>query len=300
MSGLLLTGGTGFIGRPALEVLARREPVDAITTGSPAPLPGVSWHRVDLADADAVAELLERLRPERLIHLAWYVEHGKFWEAPENVAWVERSLQLLRAFAAVGGSRAVMLGTCAEYDWTQPSEPLGEYASPIAPASLYGLAKDSLHRLGAAFAERAGVQLAWGRLFFLYGPREAPGRLVASVARALLAGEEAPTGSGRQVRDFMHVEDVAAAIVALLDSTVTGAVNIASGEPVALGEIITAVAAATGRPELLRLGALPDRPGEPPRLVADVTRLGTEVGFTPTIGLREGLAATVALLREER
>ncbi len=298
MSGLLLTGATGFIGRPVLEALTRRGSVDAISTGSPPPVPGVTWHRVDLADAAAVTELLQRLRPEQLVHLAWYVEHGRFWEAPENIAWVERSLQLLRAFAAAGGSRAVMLGTCAEYDWTAASEPLREDTSPIAPASLYGIAKDSLRRLGEGFAGPAGVQLAWGRLFFLYGPREAPGRLVASVARALLAGEQAQTGSGRQVRDFMHVEDIAAAIVALLRSTVTGPVNIASGEPVELGEIIMAVAAATGRPELLRRGALPDRPGDPPRLVADVTRLRTEVGFTPTIGLQEGLAATVALLRE--
>jgi nucleoside-diphosphate-sugar epimerase len=294
MSRTLLTGATGFIGRPVLEALTRRDPVDAISTGSPPPVPGVTWHRVDLADAAAVTELLQRLRPEQLVHLAWYVEHGRFWEAPENIAWVERSLQLLRAFAAAGGGRAVMLGTCAEYDWTAASEPLREDTSPIAPASLYGMAKDSLRRLGEGFAGPAGLQLAWGRLFFLYGPREAPGRLVASIARALLAGEQAQTGSGHQVRDFMHVEDVAAAIVALLRSTVTGPVNIASGEPI---ELVTSVAAATGRPELLRRGALPDRPGDPLRLVADVTRLRTEVGFTPTIGLQEGLAATVALLR---
>ncbi len=73
-----------------------------------------------------------------------------------------------------------------------------------------------------AAAPELAIELAWGRVFFLYGPGEAPGRLVASVARALLAGERAATGDGTQIRDFLHVDDVAGAFAALLDSDVTG------------------------------------------------------------------------------
>jgi nucleoside-diphosphate-sugar epimerase len=299
MTRVLVTGGSGFVGLPVLRDLARADiEVHALSTrASPPQVHGVRWHPIDLADEHAVEALVCELRPQRLVHLAWYVEHGRFWEASENLLWVERSLRLVRAFARAGGQRAVMLGTCAEYDWSDARAPLEEARSPIAPATLYGVAKDSLRRLVAAYAEREGFELAWARLFFLYGPREAPGRLVSSVIRALLAGEPAPTTSGTQIRDFMHVHDVARAVVALLDSNVVGPVNVASGNPTPLADIVELIAREIGRPELVRRGALPDRPGEPPLLVGDVARLRDEVGFRAQLSLAEGIAETVAWQR---
>jgi nucleoside-diphosphate-sugar epimerase len=268
--------------------------VHALSTRSDPPeVPGVSWHRVDLSDATATQALLRELRPESLVHLAWYVEHGRFWDAPENVVWVEYSLRLLRAFAANGGRRAVLLGTCAEYDWSTADGPLNEARSPIAPANLYGTAKDALRRVGAAYAEREGFELAWGRLFFLYGPREAPGRLVPSVIRSLLAGEPIDTTSGTQRRDFLHVDDVGRAIAALLGSPAVGAVNIASGTAVALADLLDLIAATVGVEGLVRRGAVPDRPNEPALLLADTARLYTEIGFRPQVDLAQGIADTV-------
>jgi nucleoside-diphosphate-sugar epimerase len=113
----------------------------------------------------------------------------------------------------------------------------------------------------------------------------------------LLADREAPTGDGTQIRDFTHVDDVARAFVALLDSTIAGPVNIASGEGVTISRVLDLIAEAAGRPDLLRRGALPPRPGEPERLVADTRRLRGEVGFEPRISLEEGIADTVAWWR---
>jgi nucleoside-diphosphate-sugar epimerase len=295
MSRVLVTGASGFIGLPVIAELARRgEEVHALSTRLPLPVTrGVHWHRGDLGGEYGADALIEEIAPERLMHLAWYVEHGRFWSAPENVLWVERSLRLLRAFARGGGRRAVMLGTCAEYDWSDANRPLREMTSPLGPTILYGVAKDGLRRVAQAYSEQAGFELAWGRVFFLYGPREAPGRLVAAVIRSLLAGEAVKTSSGLQKRDFLHVDDVAGAVVALLDSSVCGPVNIASGEPVAVAEIVDRIAQQIARPELVRRGALPDRPEEPPLLVADVTRLRDEVGFRARWGLADGLAQTV-------
>lgn len=295
MSGVLVTGAGGFVGLPVIERLAARdEQVHALSTRSrPPQVAGVHWHPLDLGDHAAVERLMDELAPERLIHLAWCTEHGRFWQAPENVAWVERSLQLLRAFVHCGGRRVVMLGTCAEYQWSDAAGPLVESSSPLVPATLYGVAKDALRRVASGYAEREGVELAWGRLFLLYGPRETPARLVPSVIRSLLAGEPVATGGGERVRDFMHVDEVAGAVVALLDSSAVGAVNIASGVGVTVGELLDQIAALTGRAELIRRGALPDRPGEPSLLLADVARLRDEVGFRPRRGLNEGLAATV-------
>jgi nucleoside-diphosphate-sugar epimerase len=295
VSGVLVTGASGFVGLPLLEQLVRAgDEVHALSTRArPPKLPGVRWHRGDLADRDAIERLIEELTPERLVHLAWYTAHGRFWRAAENLLWVQWSLQLLHAFVRNGGRRLLLLGTCAEYDWSSVVGPLNEFTSPVAPTTLYGVAKDALHRVAHAYAEQEGVELAWGRLFFLYGPREAPGRLIPSVIRSLLAGEPVATGSGQQVRDFMYVEDVAGAVVALLHSPVVGAVNIGSGEAMTVGELLELIVGLVGHPELVRHGALPDRPGEPRRLLADVARLHEEVGFRPRWTLSDGLAASV-------
>ncbi|HWH44517.1 MAG TPA: NAD(P)-dependent oxidoreductase [Thermoleophilaceae bacterium] len=296
MSRVLVTGASGFIGRRALAPLVEAGlEVHAVSRSAPPEdlAAAAEWHTADLLDPAAGPALLDRLRPERMLHLAWYAEHGRFWSSPENLRWVESSLGLLRAFEAAGGSRAVIAGSCAEYDWEGVDGPLAERSSPLRPATLYGTAKNALREVAEAWAPGAGVSLAWGRVFFLYGPGEHPDRLVASVARRLVAAEEAPTSEGSQRRDFMHVDDVAGAFAALTLSGVEGPVNIGTGEAVAVSEVVGAVARAAGRPDLVRAGALETRPGEPPLLVADATRLRSEVGFAPRVGLEEGVAGAV-------
>ena len=296
MSRVLVTGATGFIGRHALAPLvAEGHEVHAVTTREAPPVAdGVTWRRADLLeDVGVVGEVA----PEVLLHLAWYVEPGRYWTSSLNVRWVEASLALLRAFADAGGRRAVIAGTSAEYDWGAAGERCEEERTPRRPNTLYGAAKHALHCVAEGYAEQSSFELAWGRVFFVYGPGEPEGRLVPSVGRALLEGSTVPTTRGDQVRDFMHVEDVGAAFAALAGGSFTGAVNVASGEPVTVRQVVDELAAATGRADLLRPGELPEREDDPPRLVADVTRLRDEVGFTPRIGLSEGIGGTLEWLR---
>lgn len=292
---VLVTGGSGFIGRHVLEPLVRRGfEVHSVTSREPPPrAPRVRWHRADLLDCRGHGDLLAAADPTHLLHLAWYAEHGRFWTSTQNVRWSAATLALVQAFAERGGRRAVLAGSCAEYRWGDRG-PLVEDVTPLEPRTLYGTAKNATRAVLAAAADELGLDFAWGRVFFLYGPAEPPGRLVASVARALVAGDRAATGDGTQVRDFLHVADVGAAFAALTDSPVGGTVNIASGEGRTLREVIVAIAAATGREDLLDIGALPSRPGDPHELVADVARLRDEVGFAPTIGLNDGIEQTVA------
>ena len=295
---VIVTGASGFVGRRALAALVERGfEVHAVARGgAPPDAPAeVTWHAADLLDGDARRALVDAVRASHLLHLAWYAEPGAFWAARENASWVAATVALADEFALAGGARAVLAGTCAEYDWSAP-QPMAE-DGPLAPATYYGVCKDATRRVVAGLAERAGLRLAWGRIFFLYGPQEDERRLVASVARALVAGERAATSAGTQRRDFLHVDDVAGAFAALVDCDVTGAVNIASGEAVAVRDIVASLGRAAGRPDLLDVGALASRPDDPPLLAADVTRLREEVGFEPAIGLDDGLAATVAWWR---
>lgn len=298
MRRVLVTGASGFVGRPALGALAARGfDVHAVARGAPDDAtPGITWHAADLLDAARRRSVLDAVGASHLLHLAWYAEPGAFWSARENAAWVAATVALVDEFALAGGRRATLAGTCAEYDWTAPG-PLAEDA-PLAPATYYGTCKDATRRVVEGLAAAAGLSLAWGRIFFVFGPGEDARRLVAGVARALVAGERAATSAGAQRRDFLHVDDVAGAFAALLDSPVEGAVNIASGEAASVRAVAEALAQAAGRPDLLDVGAVPRRAGEPEEIVADVSRLRDEVGFRPRRSLRDGLADTVRWWRE--
>jgi nucleoside-diphosphate-sugar epimerase len=301
---VLLTGASGFLGARAIApLLAAGYEVHALARRQGSS-PDVIWHSLDLLDAGASAAVVAEISAGHMLHFAWYTEHGLFWSSPENLSWVAASLHLLRSFKEAGGRRAVMAGSCAEYDWSRPQARLRELADegvlgPVErPSTLYGTAKNATRVVAEAYAREAGLSLAWGRVFLLYGPGEDERRLVPQVARALLAAQEAETSDGSQIRDFMHVDDVAAGFVALLDSAVEGPVNIASGSAVTVARIIELVAQSAGRPDLLRLGSLPRRGGEPERLVADTQRLRTEVGFEPRITIERGIGETVAWWRE--
>jgi nucleoside-diphosphate-sugar epimerase len=166
--------------------------------------------------------------------------------------------------------------------------------------STYGQCKVDLARWAEEFGRQRRISIAWARAFFLYGPGEHAERLVPSVARALFAGKVAEVSSGAQRRDFLHVDDLADALVALTGSPLTGAVNIGSGEAVEVRTVIDNIARICGRPELVRYGARSTPPGDPPLLVADVGRLRHELNWQPRIGLADGLKDTVSRLRLSR
>ena len=292
---VLLTGATGFIGRHATApLLARGYQVHALTSrpvmGQPA-LPGVTWHHADLLIPGQVEPLLAALAPTHLLHFAWYVETGKFWSAPANLEWVEASLRLVRAFAACGGQRLVMAGTCAEYDWSGPACCSPE--TPLRPATLYGAAKLALWLTVERFAVSSGLSAAWGRIFSPFGPDEHPARLVAATIRSLLRGEEARCSHGGQVRDFLYTPDLADAFVALLDASATGALDITSGAGVTIADLVMTIAHQIGRPDLVRLGALAAPANDPPQLVGDTTRLAHDVRWKPANTRAEALAQTI-------
>jgi len=293
MKRVLLTGATGLIGRHCLPtLLAQGYEVHTVSTRAASTHPpGAHAHQADLLDPAQVAALLASLQPSHLLHLAWYTQPRAYWTSLENIRWVQASLGLLQAFVAHGGQRVVMAGSCAEYDWSYGY--CTEHITPLRPATLYGKAKHTLQLLEDAFADQVQISAAWGRLFFLYGPYEHPERLVAAVTRALLQGQPARCSHGNQIRDFLYVQDAADAFVALLASDVQGPVNIASGAPITLKQIIYSIADMLAQRSLVQLGALPNPANEPPLLVANTDRLANEVGWHPAYDLERGLEQTV-------
>lgn len=301
MKRILITGGTGFIGRHAIPALLERGyEVHAIARNTDDLPDTVTAHAFDLLqDHQRLDALLAAIQPTHLLHLAWTVEPGKFWNAQDNHDWVEASQSLYSAFARNGGTRAVIAGTCAEYGWDNLSRDavLHETRSPLTPATLYGQSKLGLFRDLESKAVKDGVSLAWGRIFFLYGPGEKPGRLISDVIRALLNNQTIETTEGTQLRDFMHVADVAGAFAALCDSDDTGAFNIASGEALPMARILHEIARQTNGETYLKLGARPMPENEPPAIVADIDRLRRATGFTPRHTIETGIAESIAYWR---
>lgn len=296
MKTVLVTGAGGFLGRNVLTALQRRGwEVHATARRAPLAIGGSTshWHEVNLLDRTAVRTLIQSLRPAGLVHLAWDTTHGAYWKSPANLEWTAASLHLLHDFSAAGGRRVVVAGSSAEYLWGG-AEPLDEARSPLLPDSPYGACKDALRRIMEAWAPSAGVSWAWGRIFNIFGPEEKPVRLVPKVIRTLQEGKPLPFDDGRLVRDFLHVADAGDAFGALFASEVQGPVNVASGEPVTIREVVTNIASALSASRQVSFDVQPSPSGQPARVVAAITRLRDEVGWQASVSLTQRLGETCA------
>lgn len=289
---VLVTGATGLIGVHAVKSLLDAG-INVVTCGRSSTgivgLPSVSHRSGDLLDAAFHKTVVDTERPDGLLHLAWQTKHGHFWNAPDNHDWYEASRNLIDHFLQSGGSRVVVSGSCAEYDWRKiPAGTKLSEDAPCDPATFYGQQKlqllDHCHDL-----IKSGASIAWGRLFFLLGPHENPARFIPSITTKLLSGETAEMSSGQKIRDFMHVKDAGRAFATLMQDDIAGTINIASGNGYSLLEIATRLQRKIGR-GALNPGGFPERPDDPSYLVADTNRLSQMIGFTAEYGLDAALS----------
>ncbi|MDD9945304.1 MAG: NAD(P)-dependent oxidoreductase [Myxococcales bacterium] len=295
---VLVTGARGFVGEPCVRLLVEQG-WDVVAVSSAAPggiAPEVAWRQVDLLDETATRSLVADVRPSHLLHSAWKPVHGDVMRSVINVDWLKASLSLVQAFREEGGERALVVGSSTEYDWDQGTCTNG--VTPMRPKSIYGACKLSLQIALSAYAEATGMGFVWPRVFFVYGPGENETRLAASVIASVVRGQPAECTEGLQRRDYMHVDDVAAGIVAALKSDHQGPIDIASGHAIAVRDLALAIARAAGREDLVKLGARPSPPYLPPLVVGDASEAERVLGWKQTIGLEEGIAQTVAWGRD--
>lgn len=277
---VLLTGATGFVGRAVLDALLRRGlAVHAVSRHWQPARAGVTWHQADLLQKADRARLT--VFPARyLVHCAWEVEHGRFWQAPENTLWQAASVDLVQRFLEAGAQRVLIPGSCAEYD-ADASGPWNE-TRRIAPASLYGGAKATLHQQLTDLCED---RLIWARLFHLYGPGEDQRRLIPSLIRALRRGRPAEIRQAGAIRDYASTAHIAHCLAELLVSGQTGVFDIGSGATRSLGALGAILGDLAGRPGLLRLG---DEAAHPAIMAPELTKLHAAIGpviETPEEGL---------------
>jgi len=287
-----LTGATGLIGRQAARALAASGHEVLALSRSGAEVDGAEHATaIDLFDRDATRQILEDVRPDALMHLAWYDGPNRM-NAHANLDWAAATLALASDFARSGGRQFLAAGSCAEYDWTK-TLPFRE-TDNLRPASLYGRAKAHTGALLTEAADALGLDVTWPRIFFVYGPGEPKGRLMGDLMRGFRAGEVVPCTDGAQIRDYLHSADVAAALVEALSAGGLGCVNIGSGQGTQVKDLIDAAADAANSAHLLAFGAIERPANDPASLIADVTKLTTKTRFKPQFGIRDGMADVIA------
>lgn len=298
---ILITGAGGFVGAAAVRVaLAQGHRVMALVRrADPWRLAGVtgnlSIHVADLADQTAIAHLLAQLQPGIVVHSAWEGVGGPLRAGDIQFDNIRTTLALADAAIAAGTTKFVGLGSQAEY---------GRYDRRIVetdlpqPGLLYGAAKLAACHLVRQRLAAGGVDFAWLRLFSVYGPDDNANWLIPSVAAALLRGEVPRCTPGTQQWDYLHIDDVARAIVATaVTPAATGVFNLSSGQPVAVRAIVERLRDLAAPGMALRFGDIPFGPDQIMHLEGDNTRLRTLTGWNSRIDPLDGLADVVRAMQ---
>jgi nucleoside-diphosphate-sugar epimerase len=289
---VLVTGAGGFIGSQVVhglrstghDIIAADHGAEGLGRVAAA-VPGITTAALDLGDRTRVKSLFEDTRPDGLIHLAWYADPADYLTSHMNLASLTMTSTVVETALAAGCRRLLLGGSCVEY--APRDRPLAE-DDPVEPRTIYAACKHAAFHVCRVLAEEAGAVFAWARVFHIHGPGENERRLIPWVAHQIKSGLEVPLTDGTQVRDHLHVDDVARGLVDILGSGVSGIFNVCSGEPVTLRHVLETVADILGRRELLRFGARAHRANETMFLAGNSARLRA-LGWRPRFGLRDGL-----------
>jgi nucleoside-diphosphate-sugar epimerase len=270
MKKIVVTGSSGFIGRHVIDFLHKRN-------YEIFPL------KLHLNDSQRNATQIKSIRAEYLLHFAWETTPGIYWHASTNLQWLKCSLDFIENFAIAGGERVVVAGSCAEK----------------FPHTLYGASKEALRLTAAALLNKYRVSMAWGRVFFPYGPYEKSERLIPSLIQTLLSKEKFNCTSENHIRDFIFVEDAAEAFVLLLESDIEGIVDIGSGQGYKIGDVVQLIAQKIKALDRVSYLSSPLTDDHSSALIADPARLVYEAGFKPKYSLVKGIEKTVKWWKHE-
>jgi UDP-glucose 4-epimerase len=307
----LVTGGAGFVGSHVVDrLVARGDEVtvlDNLTSGrrenlAGAEAAGVEVIEADICDPAAVASAFDAVRPQTVLHLAAQIDvrvsvARPVFDLEVNVAG---TINLLEQARAQDGCRVVFASTGgAIYGEGEGRDlPLSEAAACL-PDAPYGLSKLNAEGYLSLYTRLYGVETTSLRLGNVYGPRQDPhgeAGVVAIFSRALLAGERPRVfGDGEQTRDYIYVDDVAAAFVAACEAPAGGPYNIGTGVEtgvIDLGRKIAEACDVAFDPE-----PAPPRAGEVQRIAIDPALAARELGWRASHDLDRGLPTTVEWFR---
>ncbi|HWC82745.1 MAG TPA: UDP-glucuronic acid decarboxylase family protein [Pseudonocardiaceae bacterium] len=300
----LVTGGAGFLGSHLCDrLLAAGTEVDAIdnfATSSPdnvAHLIGEPGFR--LLSHDITEPIPAAGRYDTIFHLASAASPPDYLRLPvETLRTGSRGTEQLLELALRYDARFVLASTSEVYgdpaEHPQPETYWG-HVNPIGPRSVYDEAKRYAEALTMAYRREEGANTGIARIFNTYGPRMRPfdGRMVPTFIRQALSGEPLTiAGSGRQTRSLCYVDDTVRGLVALAHLDHSGPVNLGNPQEIRVADLAAEIVRVTGSSSPLEhIEAAED---DPQRRCPDITRARAELGWSPEVGMADGLRRTVA------
>lgn len=287
---ILLTGPTGFIGANFLrQALARGHAVGALLLPGEELAPEVRSHAGLTLFVGTLAKPpwreLQRFQPEACVHTAWITTPGVYLESPENDRFLAWSIAFAEEFYHVGGRYFLGLGSCAEY---RPARrPLVETESPLNDSTRYARCKTALRVTVEKLAQTGKRGAGWGRVFYPFGIGEHPARLCSSLITKLVKGEPVTLKTPDSTKDYIYIDDLASAILRVVEKEFSGPINLGTGRGVTVREIAQLVARWLGHPELVT--EAPSAAPDPlDYMVADASKL-RQLGWREQVGFEAGL-----------
>lgn len=298
MRRVLVTGATGFVGaNVARGMLARGHEVHCLVRASHRTwrledLDGVQVHVIDMLDRAAVDALLSHTRPNWILHLAAYGAYASQSDVALCVRTnVEASVILMDAAAAHRVERFVNTGSSSEYGFKDHAPDEDE---PTEPNSLYAVTKAAATAYARLLAQTSGLHTTTLRLYSVYGPYEEPTRLIPTLALAGLRGTYPPLVSPSVARDFVYVDDVVGAYVAVLEAALPpGRVyNVGTGVQTSLGAAVEVSRSLFKIERPPDWGTMAERKWDTNTWVANISRIRRELGWNPETSFEEGFRRT--------
>jgi UDP-glucose 4-epimerase len=302
-SSAMITGASGFLGRAlAAHLLDQHKRV--IVAGRPGGSALPNAHRairIANPNAHSLGAALEKEPIDIVFHCAAAgVAPGS--RTPDELFGtnVAGAGNWVAAAAEIGARAIVYLGSCSEYGRPPYNIWVAE-DQPLAAVDLYGASKAAGGQWGRAVAQRYGIPFLWLRLFGVFGPGEAPHRLLPYLYSRLCAGKRVDLTPGLQWRDFLHVDDAVRGIALAGDLALEGKLgpfNLCSGRAMTVRAFAETVAAAIGGSAIDRLdfGARDYRPDEEMWMVGDPSKFRSATGFFPSLDLEAGITRTIRAL----
>ncbi len=287
---VVITGGAGFVGRAAVAAFAGRgNPVTVIDRRAH-PDPAVRSVVGDLADPGVIADALEGGEVAGVVHLAALTSVLRSIEHPDATyqANVAVTQDLLEGCRQAGIEQVIMASTNAVVG--DVGHAVMDETVPLCPLTPYGATKAACEMLLSGYAGAYGMAACALRFTNIYGPGMGhKDSFVPRLMRAALAGEGVQIyGDGMQRRDLVHVDDVAAAVLAAWDRHYCGTAIIGAGQSVTVLELVEAVRTVTGC--ALPAEHVPAKPGEMPAVIVDISRAREQLGYQPLVSLVDGLS----------